>query len=140
MRHDEAMTDISRVVAVRQVPERVNRKSQRRFLRSLQGSIKVHRPWIVFDCSKIRRMDERTTLLLLCCLEDAMKGNGDVRLAAIPKHAKPMLDFTGADRLFEIFDTNEEAVQSFSRPQLLTASTEPPYSEASVNFDNDHNQ
>ena len=84
-------------------------------------------------------MDERTTFFLLCCLEDAMKGNGDIRLAAIAKDAKPMLGFTGADRVFEIFDTNEEAVQSFSRTQPFTASAKSPYSEAAVNCDKDLN-
>ena len=68
-----------------------------------------------------------------------MKGNGDIRLAAIAKDAKPMLGFTGADRLFEIFDTNEEAVQSFSRTQPFTASTKSPFSEADVNCNNDLN-
>ena len=84
-------------------------------------------------------MDERTTFLLLCCFEDAMKGNGDIKLAAIAKDAKPMLDVTGANRLFEIFDTNEEAVQSFSRTQPFTASAQAAYSEAAVNCDKDLN-
>jgi anti-anti-sigma regulatory factor len=40
------------------------------------------RAYIVLDCSKVGVMDRSAIYLLLCCLEEAMKRNGDVKLAA----------------------------------------------------------
>ena len=52
--------------------------------------------------------------LLLHCLEKAMKRNGDVRLAVNPGGTKDLMEL-GLDRLFHIFDTSEQAVESFKR-------------------------
>lgn len=115
------MTLRIRAVVVKQMPESVDVKGGRTFLRSLEDCMSVGRPSIVFDCSKILQMDRSAIHLLLCCLEEAMKSNGDVKLAAIPAGARVMLELTGADRLFEIFETNADAVNSFRRPQLFAA-------------------
>jgi anti-anti-sigma regulatory factor len=58
-------------------------------------------------------LDRPAIQLLLCCLEEAIKRNGDVKLAAVPPGARSALKLTGVDRLFEMFDTNAEAVNSF---------------------------
>jgi hypothetical protein len=51
--------------------------------------------------------------VLLHCLEEAMKRNGDVKLAAIPPAAAAILELTRVDRLFEAFDDTVTAVNSF---------------------------
>jgi anti-anti-sigma regulatory factor len=50
---------------------------------------------------------------ILYCLEEAMKRNGDVKLAAVPRAAAEILELTKVDSLFELFDTPAEAVKSF---------------------------
>jgi anti-anti-sigma factor len=109
------MTNRVCAVKVEQLPETLSVRQGRLFLGELEGSINVDRPSIVLDCSKVRRMDRPAINLLLCCLEEAMKRNGNVKLAAVPQEARPILERTGVDRLFEIFDTSAEAVSSFSR-------------------------
>ena len=42
-----------------------------------------------------------------------MKRNGDARLAAVSPSAQAMLKLIGADRLFQIFASNADAVNSF---------------------------
>jgi anti-anti-sigma regulatory factor len=66
-------------------------------------------------------LDQSAIQLLLSCLEEAIKRNGDVKLAAVPHGARSTLKLTGVDRLFEIFDTNAEAVNSFRRPSIEKA-------------------
>jgi len=121
-RQDVNMTLRMCEVVVKQVPETLNEKGGRLFFNELESCINVERPSIVFDCSKVIQMDKAAIHLLLCCLEEAIKRNGDVKLAAIPTGARTLLEITGADRLFEMFDTNAEAVNSFrhlpSRPAL----------------------
>lgn len=115
------MTLRIRAVVVKQMPESVDVKGGQAFLRSLEGCMSVSRPSIVFDCSKVLQMDRSAVHLLLCCLEEAMKSNGDVKLAAIPPGARAILELTGANRLFEIYETNADAVSSFHRPSLFAA-------------------
>ena len=102
-----------RAVTVHEVPEKVTAATERRFLRELQPYVETERPRLVLDCSKVRQMDNPTIHLLLCCLEEAMKRNGDVKLAAVHPEAKATLQFAGVSRLFEVYTTTAEAMQSF---------------------------
>lgn len=108
-------------VAVKQLPERLNEKLGRLFFNELESCMNVDRPSIVFDCSRVLQMDRVAIYFLLCCLEEAIKRNGDVKLAALPTEARMMLELSGADRLFEICDTNAEAVSSFRQPSSRAA-------------------
>ena len=110
-------------VVVKQLPETPSAKQGRLFFRELESCLKSDRPYIVLDCSKAGLMDSTAIHLMLCCLEEAIKLNGDVKLAAIPQGARGILKLTGADRVFEIFDTNAEAVNSFRRRPVDGAST-----------------
>lgn len=112
------MTLRARSVAIRQLPETTKYKQGRMFLRELEECLNVDRPRIVIECSQLREMNWSAIHLLLCCLEAAMKKNGDVRLAALPPDGPWMLEVAGAIRLFEIFETADEAVASFRRPGI----------------------
>jgi hypothetical protein len=48
-------------------------------------------------------------------MEEAMKRNGDVKLAAVSPQAAIILQLTRVDRLFEIFENPSDAVESFHR-------------------------
>lgn len=109
------MTLRIRSVAVKQVPEIVNRKSTRAFLREMEQCLRADRPRIVLDCSLLLHVNRAAIHLLLCCLEEAMKRNGDVRLAALRPEESQSLQASGADRLFEIFESVDHAVASYSR-------------------------
>jgi anti-sigma B factor antagonist len=102
-------------VKIEQLPERLSEKQSRLLLRGLESPMHMDRPSLVLDCSKVRRMDKPAINLLLSFLEEAMKRNGDVKLAGVPQEAMSALELAGIDRLFEIFDTNAEAVSSFRR-------------------------
>ena len=76
----------------------------------------MDRPCIVLNCSQVREMDSHAIHMLLCCLEEAMKRNGDVRLAGVSEEARKVLASVGADRLFDIFASNADAANSFHQP------------------------
>lgn len=109
------MTIRERVVTVKQLPEILDVKQEQIFLREIQNLMNVERPCVVLDCSNVRQMDRSGIHLLLCCLEEAMKRNGDVKLAGLPLGAEVILEQTGARRLFDIYATPAEAVDSFRR-------------------------
>lgn len=105
-------------VRVKQLPETIGIDHARLFRSELASNIEEERPCIVFDCSRVHQMGIPAVQFLLDCLEEVMKRNGDIKLAGLHKQAKVVMQHTGADRLFEAFNTNAEAVDSFRRLQF----------------------
>lgn len=120
----------TRTVTVRQLPGKLDRQIERAFLDDLRRSFDTERPAIVIDCEQWHQMNSSAIHLLLCCLEEAMRRNGDVRLAAVSDEALENLRVMDVDRLFRIFDTTEKAIESFRRravyatPSLATLAAE----------------
>jgi anti-anti-sigma factor len=104
-----------RLVAVKQLPETLSLKQGRLFFREVDSCWNTDRPRVVLDCSKVRQLDSAGIQVLLSCLEEAMKRNGDVKLAAIPPGAAAILELARVDHLFEAFDNTADAVSSFNQ-------------------------
>ena len=102
-------------VEIKQLPATLNVKHARLFLTELESCMNSDRPCIVLDCSNVRQMDRSAIHLLLRCLEEAMKRNGDVKLTSIPEAGRATLELTGVSHLFEMFGTNVDALNSFHR-------------------------
>ena len=109
-----------RTVTVRRLQETTNSEQEWAFLEELKSSLHVERPRIVLNCAEVRSFSHSSLRLLLCCLEEAMKRNGDVRLSALSQTARAALESSGMDRLFQIFDDDAAAVKSFQRLPILT--------------------
>jgi anti-anti-sigma regulatory factor len=105
-------------VAVKKLPESISGAQRDRVYKDLEGAISVDRPAVVLDCSAVRELDRSAIHLLLCCLEESMKRNGDVRLAALRPELKAALKTAEVDSLFQQFEEISEAVDSFHRPQF----------------------
>jgi anti-sigma B factor antagonist len=103
----------ARPVVVKQLPERLSVEQGRIFFHEVEPCLQAERPRVVLDCSRVRQLDSAGIQVLLHCLEEAMKRNGDVKLAAIPPGAAKILELTRVDSLFEAFDNISEAVNSF---------------------------
>ena len=110
-----------RAVRVHQVPEQMTGRRERSFLRDLQRDAETERPRFVLDCSMVESMDHATINLLLSCLEEVMKCNGDIRLASLSPEAALALQLAGVNRLFETYATTESAVQSFQKRPISLA-------------------
>ena len=70
--------------------------------------------------------------MLLRCMSEVHKRDGDLKLAALSPPAAVVLELTRTERLFEIYETSTDAVRSFSgflpnamRQQLLHQKTAP---------------
>ena len=110
------MTLSKRTVHLQQVPEQVTPTRENVILQHLQKKCaETERPLFVLDCSLVRTMDTATIHLLLSCLEEVMKCNGDVRLAALCPEAEDTLRLSGVSRLFETYPTAEAAILSFQK-------------------------
>lgn len=101
-------------VVVMQMPEQFNAGEVRNFMEELSPLLESNRPRIVLDCSQLRSVDSAGVEALLQCLEEALKRDGDLKLAALSPEAEVILELMRVARVFEAFQTSEEAVHSFS--------------------------
>jgi anti-anti-sigma factor len=122
-RMDEMIS--GRPVVVKQLPEKLSVEQGRMFFMEVDPILNVDRPRLVLDCSNIRQLDSAGIQVLLHCLEEAMKRNGDVKLAAIPPEAVAILELTRVGGLFEAFDDVAAAVNSFYQFPIHTFQQDP---------------
>ncbi len=106
--------ETSRPVVVKRIPERFNLKNARHFLREVKPFLNADRPQVVFDLSQVRQIDAAGVDVLLQCMSEATKRDGDLKLASLSPHAAVVLELTRTDRLFEIYETSTDAAKSFS--------------------------
>ena len=102
-------------VVVKQLPETVGALQAKACLRELEPILGSDHPRLVFDFASVRHFDSAGVELLLRCMEEAMKRNGDLKLASLSPQLAVILEMTRVDRLFEIFDSCDDAVESFHR-------------------------
>jgi anti-sigma B factor antagonist len=100
-------------VMVRELPDRLTMKNASLFLREVEPFLKADRPRVVFDFSHVSQLDCAGVESLLLCMEEVMKRNGDLKLAAIPSGPAVILELMKVDRLFETFESVAKAVESF---------------------------
>lgn len=110
------MRDYPHSVTLTQLPDTLDTGSWLRFFKELEDAMRSHRPRIILDCSNLRQMDRNAIHILLCCLEEALKRDGNVKLAAISSSAREALEAMRVDHLFEIYDTSSDAINSFLWP------------------------
>jgi anti-anti-sigma factor len=116
-------------VIVMELPEQLNHAQAKAFLRELDPLLDAVQPRLVLDCSKVRLIDSAGIAMLLHCMQEAMKRDGDMKLAAVSPASAAILELMRVDRLFERFDTEKEAVQSFNVFQAFAFPIREPRNE-----------
>ena len=106
--------ETSRPVVVKRMPEKVNQQEAKKFFADVQAFVNSDRPQLVFDLSQVRQLDAAGIEMLLRCVEEVMKRDGDLKLASLSRQASMVLELTRTDRLFEIYENSTEAARSFS--------------------------
>jgi anti-anti-sigma factor len=114
-------------VVVMQVPEHLNVGEVRNFMQELGPLLESNRPRIVLDCSQVRSLDSAGVETLLQCLEEVLKRDGDLKLAALSPESEVILELMRVARVFEIFQTSEEAVRSFNAIPADAVSQDAPW-------------
>src|SRR5579862_4735219 len=101
-------------VIIMQLPEELNVREVQAFMREMGPLLESNRPRIVLECSQVRSMDSAGVEMLLRCLEEVLKQDGDLKLAALSPEAEVILELMRVSRVFETFSTSEEAARSFN--------------------------
>jgi anti-sigma B factor antagonist len=108
------MENISRPVVVKRMPEKMNLKQARGFFKEVGPFLNADRPQLVFDMSQVRHIDAGGIDVLLQCMREVIKHDGDLKLASLSQQAAVVLELTRTGRLFEIYENSAQAVKSFS--------------------------
>jgi len=103
----------NRPVVVLQLPEQLVGESAQSYFREIEPFLHADRPRMVFDFSGVTRLDSAGVEMLLNSMEEVMKRNGDLKLAAISPGPAAILELTSVDRLFEIYQHSSDAVESY---------------------------
>lgn len=101
-------------VVVMQVPEILNVGEVHNFMQEMGPLLESNRPRVVLDLSQVRSMESAGIEMLLHCLEEVLKRDGDLKLAALSPEAEVILELMRVARVFETFPTCEDAVRSFN--------------------------
>lgn len=107
------MVSQKRIVTVKQMPQTLGGKHRSDFINEVQSCLNMDRPFLVLDCSGLIQTDRDIVHLLLCCLEEAMKRNGDIRLAGVSSKMRTELHAAQADTLFAFYETSADAIASY---------------------------
>jgi anti-sigma B factor antagonist len=123
-------------VVIQRLPENVGGENVRTFMQGLENFLRSDRPRMVFDLSQVEEMDAAGVDMLLRCIREAAKRDGDLKLAAPSPRAQVILELTQMDRLFEIFETVAEAAASFgvAIPQEPADETRPNRSSDELGY------
>jgi len=106
--------ETSRPVVVKRMPEKLNQREARMFLEEVKPLLMADRPQLVFDFSQVKQLDAAGVEMLLHCVGEVMKRDGDLKLASLSWQAAMVLELTRTDRLFEIYENSTAAARSFS--------------------------
>ena len=79
----------------------------------LKGLISGGIKQVVFDLSKVKRMNSQGFGMLMACYTSLRNIDGKLQIAGATARMKDLLMITKLNTVFETFDTTDEAVQSF---------------------------
>ncbi|MBV9848424.1 MAG: STAS domain-containing protein [Armatimonadetes bacterium] len=77
------------------------------------GPVLEANPNVVLDMSQLQFVDSSGIGAFLSCLRRVNAAGGDLKLCGITKQVYAVFQITRMHRIFDIFDTRDEAVQSF---------------------------
>lgn len=106
-------TELKRVMLL-EVSGRIDSTTASELGDALNGVIEEGRNKIVLDLEKVDYMSSAGLREIVAALKRLNKGTGDLRLACPSDRVREVLELAGLDEIFKIFDTQLEAVGSFT--------------------------
>ena len=100
-------------VTLMEVTGRIDSTNANQLGEALNGSIDNGRNQLVLDLSGVEYMSSAGLREMVSALKRVRKGTGDLRLANPSERVKEVLELAGLDTIFEVYNTQVEAVGSF---------------------------
>ena len=82
--------------------------------RKMESLIDAGQTCLVIDLEKLEYISSSGLRVFLAALKKARKQQGDIKLACMKPFIKEVFDIAGFSQLFNIFDTQQDAVSNFN--------------------------
>ena len=100
-------------VDVLELKGRLDASSAKNLKDKVQSLVDQQRVRLVMDMGGIDFIDSSGLGVLVSALRSTNKKGGDIKVAAIADQIRAIFELTRLHRIFEVFDTAEDAVSSF---------------------------
>lgn len=90
-------------------PERVSGEEARIFAERISDELQHDRPRVIADLSNVRQIDSRALHVLLECLVEVMRQDGEFYLGGVSPEAATVLELTQMDTVFALLPELAEA-------------------------------
>ena len=95
--------------------ELIDRDECRDLIKLLEEACEAGPANIVFDLSDLRIMNSTGLNILVHSLTMARKSGGEVLVCGVPEKVRQLFIITKLNTIFQVFDTEDEAVASFAK-------------------------
>jgi len=95
-------------------PERVSGTQARLFAERISSELHHDRPRVIADLSNVRQIDTTALHVLLECLIEVKRQDGEFYLGAVSPEAATVLELTQMDSVFELLPEVAEASTNLS--------------------------
>ncbi len=107
-------------ILVGQVDSRMLTASTARAFRGAIKPLLTDNVRLVLDLSKVEFIDSTGLGALVSCLRQARAVNGAVKVAGLTKSARALFELVRMHRVFEVFNSTDEAVTSYREIIMAT--------------------
>jgi anti-sigma B factor antagonist len=100
-------------VLVSRIDARVLDASTARAFKDTMKPLLTQDAKLVLDLSKVEFIDSSGLGALVSCLREAHVNGGEIKLFGLSKSARALFELVRMHRVFEVFNTSEEAIKSY---------------------------
>lgn len=100
-------------ISILQLFDRIDASSSKELKDIVVTKIDQSKINLLLDMSQVSFIDSSGLGMLITCLKSINKAGGQLKISNISNNVKTIFDTTRMDRVFEIFDNNEDALTSF---------------------------
>jgi anti-sigma B factor antagonist len=110
MKVEEFKTD---GISILQLFDRIDASSSKELKEIVTTKIDQNKINLLFDMSQVSFIDSSGLGMLISCFKSIKKAGGQFKISNLSHNVKTIFDTTRMDRVFEIFENNEDALRSY---------------------------
>ena len=113
LKHDRMPIDIRKDIVIVTVPgDSLDASNTDEFKRELEPTLSSFKR-VVIDMSHVQFIDSSGLSALMSCLRMLNSKGGELKLAGMSAHVRSFFQMVRADRMFDIFNSREDAIRTF---------------------------
>ena len=104
--------DIVEGITFVQLPERINSTNNRAFEKDVARWMEPDAK-LVFDLTQVKHLDSSGLGSIVACLKHMRTAGGDLKLCGLSKQIRTLFELVRMHHVFDIFNTRQEAIDSY---------------------------